>query len=573
MEKVAMIQGIAAAFAQPNVDTDAIIRVERLMSHGPGELGPYCFESLRYRPDGSESPDFVLNQPRARGASILLAGENFGCGSSREAAVWSLMDIGIRCIIASSFGDIFRSNSTQNGLLAIALPAAEVQQLMSDLAQAARPQMSVDLVSERMVSATGRGIAFAIDPDQRSTLLQGLDEIAATASYEAAVATFQVQDRNRRPWIYCSSRRTPRLLLLGGEGLGRDITAQVKRIVTWFAEHRGVKLQLHEGSFGQADDQAVCSKIREEIRAADAILLGSRTASAQANAPTHVPVHGDWLRICKELDLFGRLQPVRWSQRSQGMSAAQAETIAGADLLIVREQVGGLYFGTPRGIDQLTEGGQRAGNAMVYTTVEIERIARVAFELARGRRGHVCAVDMANVLEVGTLWHDVVHSLRDAEYPDVQLQHISVEEAVSQLLRAPRQFDVILTEDLCGGILSECAAALAGSGMRASASLGTPDSEGHRRALYEPGHGCAREAEHWDVANPLGAIGSFGLCLQFTFRLPQEARLLQRAIDAVMDAMDARGSVQEIAAPGTQPLSAAATTARIITELNRMSPP
>lgn len=573
MQPVSIIEGTAAAFARPNVDTDVIIRVERLMRHGPGELGPYCFESLRYRPDGSESPDFALNQPRARGASILLAGENFGCGSSREAAVWSLMDSGIRCIIAPSFGDIFYNNSLQNGLLPVALPAVEVHRLATELEQAERPRMSVDLLNERIVSAAGREISFAIDPEHRSNLLEGLDEIGVTARSEPAIVAFQSQDRGQRPWIYDSSQRTPRVLMLAGDGIGPEIMAQSRRVVAWFTEHRGIKLDLREELYGidawKAHGVLMRKEIWEEIEAADAILFGATGSPEYKDIPSEQWLPDNLLRIRKRLDLFGNLRPVRLSERLQDMSTLRPEVIAGADLMIVRELGGGLYFGTPRGIEELPTGGRRAVNSMVYTTAEIERIARIAFELARGRRGQVCSVDKANVLEVGMLWREVVQAVHDAEYPDVQLQHMYVDNAAMQLVRAPRQFDVLLTENLFGDILSDCAAMVAGSiGMLPSASLGAIDAAGHRRALYEPIHGSAPDIAGQGIANPLGAILSFGLCLQFTLNLPQEARFLQRAVDA---AVEAGARTADIVAPGIQPLSTQAMGTAVIAALNRLA--
>lgn len=572
MTPVSMIEGTAAAFAQPNVDTDVIIRVERLMSHGPGELGPYCFESLRYRPDGSEAPDFALNQPRARGASILLAGENFGCGSSREAAVWSLMDSGIRCVIAPSFGDIFYNNSLQNGLLPVSLPAAEVQRLAAELAASDTPRMSVDLVSERIVSANGREIAFAIDPEHRDNLLAGLDEIGVTAKSEPQIAEFQAQDRDQRPWIY-GTTRTTRLLVLGGDGIGPEIMAQARRVVEWFVAHRGLKVELREELWGiqawKAHGELMRKQMWEEVRAADAILFGATGSPEYQHIPSELWLPDNLLRIRKELDLFGNLRPVRMSQRLQDMSTLRPEVIAGADLMIVRELSGGLYFGTPRGIEDLPDGGRRAVNSMVYTSAEVERIARIAFELARGRRGMVCSVDKANVLEVGMLWRDVVQAVHDADYPDVQLQHMYVDNAAMQLVRAPRQFDVLVTENLFGDILSDCAAMVAGSiGMMPSASLGPVDAAGRRRALYEPIHGSAPDIAGQGIANPLGAILSFGLCLQFTFNLPQEAALLQRAVDA---AMEAGARTADIAAPGIHSMSTVEMGTAVLAQLNRLA--
>jgi 3-isopropylmalate dehydrogenase len=235
------------------------------------------------------------------------------------------------------------------------------------------------------------------------------------------------------------------------------------------------------------------------------------------------------------LGLFANLRPVRMYDALIEQSSLRPEVVRGADLMIVRELAGGAYFGSPRGIEDLGNGKRRAINTIVYTTGEIERIARVAFEQARVRQNRVCSVDKANVLEFGVLWREVVQSVHDTEYPDIELNHMYVDNAAMQLVREPRQFDVLLTENLFGDILSDCAAMVGGSiGMLPSASLGEVDAQGRRRALYEPIHGSAPDLQGKHVANPLGAIASFGMCMQYSLNRPQEAQLLRRAVDHAM---------------------------------------
>jgi 3-isopropylmalate/(R)-2-methylmalate dehydratase small subunit len=194
------LSGPAPSLPQPNVDTDVIIRIERLTTLGRAELGLYCLESLRYREDGSEDPAFVLNQPLFRGAPFLLAGENFGCGSSREGAVWALQAMGVRCVIAPSFGDIFFSNCFQNGILAIRLPPARVAALAAACAGGA--PLSADLERQVLLAPTGEAIAFAVDPLRREALLHGLDDIGLTLKDDALVRAWQEQDRIARPWVW-----------------------------------------------------------------------------------------------------------------------------------------------------------------------------------------------------------------------------------------------------------------------------------------------------------------------------------------------------------------------------------
>ncbi len=200
MDQFKVLKGVAAPLMLANVDTDVIIRIERLSQLEKGELGPWAFESLRYLPDGSENPGFLLNQPPWRGANILLAAENFACGSSREMAVWALMEMGVRCVIAPSFGDIFYGNCFNNGMLPLRLPAAEVAALAAEAQSGA--EITVDLERQCVLAPSGRRFAFEIEPGRRRTLLEGLDPIAETLARESEIAAFQARDRERRPWLY-----------------------------------------------------------------------------------------------------------------------------------------------------------------------------------------------------------------------------------------------------------------------------------------------------------------------------------------------------------------------------------
>jgi 3-isopropylmalate dehydrogenase len=242
------------------------------------------------------------------------------------------------------------------------------------------------------------------------------------------------------------------------------------------------------------------------------------------------------LRIRRNLDLFTNLRPVRTFKALAGNSTLRPEVIEGCDMMIVRELCGGIYFGMPRGSSACPTAAARAVNTTVYTSGEIERIARAAFELARVRQGRLCSVDKSNVLvESGRLWRKVVQALHDCEYPDVELTHMYVDNCAMQIMRNPRQFDVLVMENMFGDILSDCAAMVAGSlGMLPSASLGAVRADGKRHALYEPIHGSAADIAGKGVANPLGAILSFALCLQHSLGKPQEARLLERAVEAAI---------------------------------------
>jgi 3-isopropylmalate dehydrogenase len=537
MDKVAVIAGPAAPLLRQNVDTDTIIRIQRLMAFERGELGPYCLESLRYRTDGSADEAFVLNLPRYAGASILVVGENFGCGSSREAAVWSLYDYGIRCIVGSSFGDIFYTNCLQNGLLPVILPVEQVRELAARVGESYEPRLTIDLRSQQITRADGTIIPFSIDPTQRNALLGGLDEIDMTLKLESSIAAHQARTRQERPWIHGNEAAdTFELLILAGDGIGPEIMAQVKRVVEWFQTKRRLPVAVSEEPYGISSWRAHGAVVRPEtwdaIRAADAILFGATGSPDYDAIPREHWIPDNLLRIRQTLGLFANLRPVRMLDSLSEYSSLRPEIVRGADILIVRELAGGAYFGLPRGIEELGGGERRAVNTIVYTSAEVRRIARVAFEEARVRSNRVCSVDKANVLEFGMLWREVVQTVHDEEFPDVELSHMYVDNCAMQLVREPRQFDVLLTENLFGDILSDCAAMVAGSiGMLPSASLGLPNAKGRRPALYEPIHGSAPTLAGKHVANPLGALMSFGECLHYSLGRPQDAKLLQRAIE------------------------------------------
>jgi len=242
--------------------------------------------------------------------------------------------------------------------------------------------------------------------------------------------------------------------------------------------------------------------------------------------------------------------------------------IEGVDMVIIRELTGGIYFGEPRGIETLPDGRRRGVNTQVYTTDEIERVARVAFELARTRRGKVTSVDKANVMESGVLWREEVQRLHDAEFADIELNHYYVDNAAMQLVRDPRQFDVMVTDNIFGDILSDCAAMITGSlGMLPSASLSGPGADGKRRALFEPVHGSAPDIAGKGIANPIGSILSFGMALRHSLGTAADSDLLDRAVS------DALGRVRtgDIMAPGTERVSTVGMGDAVLAALERLN--
>ncbi len=361
-----------------------------------------------------------------------------------------------------------------------------------------------------------------------------------------------------------------RLLILPGDGIGPDILAQTRRIVEWFAAQRGLAVDLHEEHFGIPAWHAHGSLLRDEtwaeIEAADAILFGAIGSPDYDKIPGAHEGTG-LLRMRIELNLYINLRPVRAFPALAAVSPIKPEVLDNTDLVIVRELVGGIYVGTPRGIET-RDGVRRGVNTLVYSEPEIERIARAGFELARMRGNRLCSVDKSNVLESSRLWREVVQRLHDADYRDVALTHMYVDNAAMQLVRAPAQFDVMLMENLFGDILSDVGAGVAGSiGMLPSASMNGmyADTTARHRALYEPIHGSAPDIAGKGIANPCGAILSFALCLRHTFMRPEEAEFLEAA---VIRAIESGARTPDIALPGQPPVSTAQMGDRILRELN-----
>ena len=366
-----------------------------------------------------------------------------------------------------------------------------------------------------------------------------------------------------------SSGARKRLLILPGDGIGTEILAETRRVVEWFIERRGLGVDLREELFGipawRRHGSLMRAETWAEIEAADAILFGATGSPEYDRIPGNAKEGEQLLRMRTELGLYLNLRPVRAIPALATASSLRADVLRGTDLVIVRELIGGIYVGRPRGIESV-DGIRRAVNTLAYDEIEIARIARASFELARTRRGKVCSVDKSNVLETGRLWRDVVQTMRDRDFPDVDLSHLFVDNAAMQLVRAPSQFDVMLMENLFGDILSDVAAMCAGSiGMLPSASMnGFHSSSVRHRALYEPIHGSAPDIAGRGIANPCGAILSFAMCLRYTFGLAQEAVLLETAVER---AIDRGGRTADIAPPGMVPISTVEMGDCILNEL------
>jgi len=324
----------------------------------------------------------------------------------------------------------------------------------------------------------------------------------------------------------------PKLLLLPGDGIGPEVIAEVRRI----AERIANDIELEERALGGASYEAEGAPITEATleaaKASDAVLMGAVGGPRWATAPRPLRPEAGLLALRAGMEVFANLRPAVCFPPLADASTLKREVVEGLDLMIVRELTGGVYFGQPRGIETLPNGERRAVDTQVYTTGEIERVASVAFELARGRRGKVTSAEKSNVMETGLLWREVVTDLHARRFADVELEHMLADTAAMQLVRNPRQFDVLVTDNLFGDILSDEAAQLTGSmGMLPSAALGAPGRPG----LYEPIHGSAPDIAGQGVANPLAAILSFAMALRWSLGKPELAAKLDSAVAAALE--------------------------------------
>ena len=299
------------------------------------------------------------------------------------------------------------------------------------------------------------------------------------------------------------------------------------------------------------------------------VLLGAVGGPKWESLPFDEQPERGLLRLRKEMELFANLRPAMVFDALAEASTLKTELVRGLDILILRELTGGIYFGEPRGIETLPDGSRRGVNTQVYTTAEIVRVGRVAFELARKRQNRVCSVEKANVMESGVLWRQEMGKLHDEEYADVELSHMYADNCAMQLVRDPKQFDVIVTDNLFGDVLSDCAAMLTGSlGMLPSASLGAVDESGRRKAIYEPVHGSAPDIAGKGMANPLATILSFAMMLRYSFDLADDAALIERAVD---DLLGAGYRTADIMQPGAERTSTSGMGEAVVAGLEKLA--
>ena len=331
-----------------------------------------------------------------------------------------------------------------------------------------------------------------------------------------------------------------KLLLLPGDGIGPEVVREVRKIIEWFNKNKSLDFKIEEGLIGGASYEKHKKPITDEVfykaLESEAVILGAVGGPKYDNLEFSKRPERALLKLRKELKLFANLRPAICFEQLVSASTLKPEVVSGLDIMIVRELTGGIYFGEPRGIKPIENGERKGINTHTYTTSEITRVARVAFDLARKRSNKVTSCEKSNVMEAGQLWKEEVQELHDKEYKDVELSHMLADNCAMQLLRNPKQFDVIVTDNLFGDMLSDQASMLTGSlGLLPSASLGAKNKDGEMRAMYEPIHGSAPDIAGKGIANPVASILSFAMALRYSLDLDKEADALEKAVQTVLN--------------------------------------
>ena len=331
-----------------------------------------------------------------------------------------------------------------------------------------------------------------------------------------------------------------KLLLLPGDGIGPEVMREVKKIIEWFNKNKSLDFKIEEDLVGGASYDKHKNPITDEVfykaLESEAVILGAVGGPKYDNLEFSKRPERALLKLRKELKLFANLRPAICFKQLVEASPLKPEIISGLDIMIVRELTGGIYFGEPRGIEPIENNERKGINTHTYTTSEIQRVARVAFDLAKKRKNKVTSCEKSNVMEAGVLWREEVQALKDKEYSKIELSHMLADNCAMQLLRNPKQFDVIVTDNLFGDILSDEAAMLTGSlGLLPSASLGAKDKNGKIRSMYEPVHGSAPDIAGKNIANPIATILSLAMALKYSLDLDKEANQLEKAVQSVLD--------------------------------------
>lgn len=325
----------------------------------------------------------------------------------------------------------------------------------------------------------------------------------------------------------------PKVLVLSGDGIGVEVTEVSLNLLEILGKKHGIEFEFEKAHFGGSSLDVhgvpVTKEVLEKAKSSDAVLMGAVGGPKWESHEHEMKPESGLLALRKELDAFANLRPAVVYPALADASSLKREVVEGTDIMVVRELTGGIYFGKPRGIEDIPGGGQKAYNTLVYSTEEVERIARVAFDIARKRKKRLTSIDKSNVLEVMQFWRDIVSRIQETEYPDVELDHLYVDNAAMQLIRRPKSFDVILAGNMFGDIISDEAAQLTGSlGMLPSASIG-------KGAIYEPVHGSAPDIAGQDLANPIASVLTSAMMLKYSLNQDEAAKELEQAVEAVLE--------------------------------------
>ncbi|MEY4146243.1 MAG: hypothetical protein RL327_722, partial [Pseudomonadota bacterium] len=368
MEKFTKLKSIAADLQISNIDTDMIIPKQFLKTIKRTGLGSALFYEMRYDEKGNEIKNFILNNAPYNKAKILISGKNFGCGSSREHAPWALLDFGIRCIIAESFADIFYNNCFKNGILPIILPENQVKELSE--AAKKNKEIEIDLIDQKIHKGDNRPFDFEIESFRKECLLNGYDDIALTLKKDSKINSFEQRKKNLT-------------------GIGPEVMNEVKKIIVWFNKNKSADFDITEELAGgisfDKHGEPITDKVMKIALESDAVLLGAVGGPKWDKLEFSKKPERALLRLRKDLELFANLRPAICFKELANASTLKPEIVSDLDIMIVRELTGGIYFGSPRGVEKLSNGEKKGINTHTYTTSEIQRVARVAFELARKR--------------------------------------------------------------------------------------------------------------------------------------------------------------------------------------------
>ena len=330
-----------------------------------------------------------------------------------------------------------------------------------------------------------------------------------------------------------------KILILPGDGIGTEVMSEVLKIIDWMTKNKSVSFDISErlvgGTAYDREGDSISDKTMQEALDSDAVLFGAVGGPKWDNVERQKRPEAALLRLRKEMDLFANLRPAIVFDALADSSSLKTELIQGLDILILRELTSGVYFGQPRGVEKISDFEEKATDTQSYTTSEVDRIGRVAFDLAKKRSNKVTSVEKSNVMESGMFWRKIMKQLHEKEFSDVELNHMLADNCAMQLVRYPKQFDVIVTDNLFGDLLSDIAAMLTGSlGMLPSASLGSINANGKRAGMYEPVHGSAPDIAGQNKANPLAMIMSFAMMLKYSFDMIEDSQLIEKAVQNIL---------------------------------------